>query len=304
MAIMKTHRQMMERTVSTMYELFQTCQIENLVAMMDKEARLDSTAFCDYNPFRGMYRGRSEIRQHFIDYKSAVELSQYRYQISEIDEARGTVLVQVQAHGKFRSTGNGFTFSGWEMLTFRNGHVWRMKFWGDDREFAHASKTPAAVKAYNVAQCFFNKDMAGMKKLCGNAKMKFHSNGMDPKTGEWSVDQWMQMMQKYDFQYTSRRMVFGSKNHVILEYRCSHWCDNQTGQSLMGHRPEFFRFFTHVICDDAGNIREYEMHMSPQPSGFLFAKPHGGASKPGLIQHVQHSHMPREMMQQRGQKAH
>jgi len=286
MEIMKTRRQMMERAVSRIYELFQSDQIESLVNMMDKDARLDASAFCDYNPFQGMYDGRSAIRERFVDYKSAVELTQHRYQISEIDEVRGTVLVHVQAHGKFRSTGNAFAFSGWEMLTLRNGHIWRMKFWGGDREFAHASKTPAAVKAYNMAQCFFNNDMAGMRSLCGNAKMKFHSNGMDPKTGEWTVDQWMKMMQKYDFQYTSRGVLFDSKNHVILEYRCSHWCDNQTGQSLMGHRPELFRFLSHVICDDAGNIRECEMHMSPQPSGFLFAKPHGGASKLGLTQHV------------------
>jgi len=303
----KCHRQMMERTVQTMYELFQTCQIENMCAMIDQECRLDCTAFCDYNPFRGMYRGRSEIREWLIDHKSAVELKQYRFQVAEIDEARGTVLVQVQTQGKMRSTGKDFSFMGWDLVTFRNGHVYRMKCWGDDREFAKASKTPAIEVACKIAMAFFQHDMATMKKFVGNGKMKFLSNGVDPKTGEWSLDQWMKLMQKYDWQYTQRRMLFGTKNHVIFEYRCSHWCDNETGQSMMGHRPEFFRFYHHVTCDDNGGVREIEMHMSPQPSGMLFAKPHGAASKVGLIQHVQHSHVPREMMmhmqQQRGQKA-
>jgi len=298
---MKTHRQMMERTVSTMYELFQTCQIENLVSMIDKEARFDCTGFCDYNPFRGMFKGRSEIREWLIDHKSAIELKQYRWQISEVDEARGTVLVQLQVQGKVRNTDKPFTFAGFDLITFRNGHVYRMKCWGDDREFAKATKTPATEQAYKIAMAFFQRDMATMKKVCGNAKIKFQSNDQDPKTGVWTLDQWMQLIQKYDWQYTSRRLVFSSKNHVIMEYRCSHFCDQQTGQSLMGHRPEFFRFYSHVVCADNGAVQEMEMHMSPQPSGFLFAKPNGGANKPGLRQHVQHAHIPREMM---GQKAH
>jgi len=300
--IMKTHRQMMERTVSTMYDLFQTCQIETLVSMIDKECRLDCTGFCDYNPFRGMFKGRSEIREWLIDHKSAVEIAQYRWQICEVDEARGTVLVQLQVQGKIRNTGKPFNYNGFDLMTFRNGHIYRMKFWGDDREFAHATKTQATEVAFKIAIAFFQRDMATMKKLVGNAKIKFQSNSVDPKTGVWSMDQWMQLIQKYDWQYTSRRVVFSSKNHVIMEYRASHWRDMETGQSMMGHRPEFFRFYTHLVCADNGAVQEMEMHMSPQPSGMLFAKPNGAASKRHLNQHVQHAHVPGAMMM--GQKAH
>jgi len=293
LAMMNVHREMLKRTICTVYELFQNGQIESLSMMLDKEVRLDCNGLCDYNPMRGMFMGRSAIRQWMCEYRSAVELKAYKWEIAEVDEARGTVLVRVMAEGKFRSTEKPFQYHGWDMMTFKNGHLWRMKFWGDDRQFAKASKTPATETAYKVAMAFFQKDMATLKQVVGAAKMKFHSNGVDPKTGAWTMDQWMELMQRYDFQYTSRRMVHGSKNHVILEYRCSQWSDAETGQSLMGHRPEFFRFYTHVVCDDAGRLKECEMHMTPQPSGFLFAKPNGGASKRGLVQHVQHAHMPR-----------
>jgi len=290
--IRNAHREMLTRTVCTVYELFQSQQIEALTMMLDKEARLDTTGFCDYNPMRGMFHGRPEIREYLIQHKSAVELKAYKWEIKDIDEARGTVLVHVKAEGKFRSTDKPFTYHGHDLLQFRQGHLWRMKFWGNDMEFAKASKTPATEMAYQVAMAFFKKDTATLKKLCGQAQMKFHSNGMDPKTGTWNIDQWMDLMKRYDFQYTERRLIHGGKNHVMLEYRCSQWSDMQTGQSLMGHRPEFFRFYVHMVCEDNGRLEECQMHMTPQPSGFLFAKPNGGASKKGLTQHVQHAHMP------------
>jgi len=293
MTMMKTHREMLRRTVTSIYDLFQTGQIENLVSLIDKEARLDCNAWCDYNPFRGMCFGRGEIREWLTDYRSAVEITKMQYQIIEVDEARGTVLTQVVKQGKHRLTNKPFTYTGWDMTTFRNGRVCHMKFWGDDREYAKAAKTPAIETAYKMSMAFFQKDQAAMKQLCGAAKMKFLSNSMDPKAGEWTMDQWMELMKRYDWQYTQRRMIFGSKNHVILEYKCSQWSDMETGQSLMGHRPEFFRFYVHVVCNDAGKVKEGQMHMTPQPSGFLFAKPNGGASKRGLVQHVMHSHRPR-----------
>jgi len=301
---MKCHREMMRRNVDTIYDLFQTGQIENLVMLFDKEARMDCNAWCDYNPMRGMFKGRSEIREWLIDYKSAIEVQKIQHQICDVDEARGTVLCQIMMQGKHRVTDKAFTYQGWDLWQFRRGHVYRMKFWGNDQEFAKASKTPAIECAYKLAMAFFSHDKATMQKLMGQAKVKFMSNSQDPKTGQWTMDQWMDLVKRYDWQYTSRRMIFGSKNHVILEYRCSQWSDCETGQSLMGHRPEFFRFYTHVVCDDRGAVRECEMHMTPQPSGFLFAKPNGGASKRGLIQHVQHAARPRMMSGASAQRAH
>merc|ERR1719391_1467467 len=279
MVQMKTHREMMQRIVTNIYELQQGGQVEQLVLHLDKECRLDASGWCDYNPWRGMFKGRQEIREWMVDYRSAVEQKSFKYQIAEIDEARGTVLVQLQIQGKFRSTAKDFNYMGW----------------GDDRELAKAAKTPATETAFKLAMAFFQHDMSTMKKLMGNAKIKFLSNGVDPKTGQWTIDQWMDMMKRYDYQYTARRLVLNGKNHVILEYRASQYCDTETGQSLMGHRPEFFRFYAHTVCDDQGRVREMEMHMDPQPSGFLFAKPNGGASKRGLLQHVQHAHEPRMM---------
>jgi len=302
MAIMKTHREMMRRTVCSVYELFENGQIENLCQLIDKDARLDCSAFCDYNPMRGMYFGRSDIREWLIERKSAVELKSYKWQICEVDEARGTVLVQLMVQGKFRITEKSFNFNGFDLMHFRNGRIHRMKFWGDDREMAKASKTPATELAFKIAHAFFNQDQATMQKLIGNGKMAFHGANVNPSVGQWTVQQWMEHVKKHEFQYTSRRMVFQSKNHVILEYRASHFRIAETGQSLLGHRPEHFRFYAHLMCDDQMRVREYQMHMSPSPSGFLFAKPLGGANKPGLIQHVQHAHEMRAQMQ--GQRAH
>jgi len=305
MTMMKTHREMLKRKVDNMYDLFRTGQIENMVSLMDKEARLDCNGWCDYNPMRGVFMGRSAIRQWMCEYRSAVEIQKFEHQICEIDEARGTVLTKVTKQGRFRSTGKQFTYTGWDMCVFRNGRMWRMKFWGDDRQFAKASKTPAVETVYKMVMAFFKQDTTALKQLAGHAHIKFHSNGMDPKTGTWTMDQWLELRKRYDWQYTSRRMVFGSRNHVIIEYTCSQWSDAETGQSLMGHRPEFFRFYMHVVCDDAGRVKECEMHMTPQPSGMLFAKPNGSASKRGLIQHVAHTHQPRMQgcyEQQRGQQ--
>jgi len=304
MVQMKNHREMMKRTVTNIYELFQSGQLESLAMLLDKECRLDCNALCDYNPLRGMFKGRQEIREWMIDYRSAVELKQFQWQICEVDEARGTVLIRIQNQGKIRNTDKAFNYMGWDMIQFRNGHVYRMKFWGDDREFAKACKTPATEMVFKIAMAFFNKDMGSLKKLVGNAKMKFFSNGVDPRTGQWSIDQWMEMMNRYDYQYTQRRLVFNSKTHVIIEYKGSQFSDCETGQSLMGHRPEFFRFYIHSVCDDNGRLRECEMHMTPQPSGFLFAKPNGGASRRGLVQHVQHAHVPQQMMGKHAQRAH
>jgi len=295
MALMKTHREMMKRTISSMYELFGTGQIESLAQLLDKDARLDCTAYLDYNPGRGMFFGRSEIREWFSERRAAVEFSSFKWQISEVDEARGTVLVQKTIQGKYRSTGKSFTFPGFDMMSFRNGQIYRMKFWGDDREMAHASKTPACEAAFKLTRAFFEKDMATMQKLMGNAKMTFHGASIDPKVGNWSLAQWMEAMKKYEYQYTARKVIFQSKNHVIIEERCSHWADAETGQSLMGHRPEEFRMYHHLLTDDQGKPRELQMHMSPTPSGFLHCKPNGGANKRGLVQHVQHTTVQKKM---------
>merc|ERR1711915_654739 len=104
-------------------------------------------------------------------------------------------------------------------------------------------------------------------------------NAVDPSVGVWTTDQWLELARMFYFEYTSSRMIHCTRNRAIVEYTASNWGIVETGQSLMGSTPKEFRFFVHVTTDDQGKLVESEMHMTPQPSGFLFTLPSGARQR-------------------------
>jgi len=271
----RTSADMMKQTTRTVYEMYKNGQMEDVVMMMDKDITWDFSAS---RVPGGVYRGRDQIRQSYMNHMADLEMTSYTYDILEADEGRGTVLVHVEMKGKMRKTGKSFHFQGYNLLRFENGIIKYMKCWGNERDMVKASMTPAMETFEKIEKAFFSGDMDTLRTVTGKAKITALGNTVDPAVGVWTHEQWMEKVQMFYWEYTSMEVIHATKNRVMVAYTANHWGIKETGQSLMGHKPEDFRFYVHMETDDSGTLKAMELHMTPQPSEFLFARPSGGAS--------------------------
>merc|ERR1712083_561815 len=174
-------------------------------------------------------------------------------------------------------TGKAFKYAGHDLIRFENGHPVSMKMWGDDREAVKAGATLAKEMFHKLEMAYFTRDIKTFRSLMGNGKISVLGGQSNPAVGVWNTDKFVEVFGMFNWRHSGSRVLHSSKNRVIVEYTDTNWEIAETGQTLMGPKPEDFRFYCELIVNDQGKVVLLETHMTPQPSPFLFTRPGGGS---------------------------
>lgn len=276
----KPSGEMMKTSLKNMYELFKMGQIEDLVNLFARNIDWDATAL--RSVLGGQYNGRDEVRTMMNRLIAAVDISSFTYEFVEADEGHGTTLSRITMKGKYRNTEKSFVFMENHLCTWRNGQLIKIKLWGDQRDMMKSSTNKIMQLQRDLETAFFARDIGRLKQLAGNVKVDVLTcPDSYPRCGPMKVEDWMKDMQEnFHMKFNGNRIVHASEHYLLAEWTMDEYSYIPTGRSLMGHKPEDFRMFNMIACDDKGKLTKWEIHSTPVPSNFLFMETGGSYQMP------------------------
>jgi len=270
--------EMMKSTVKNIYELFKDAQIEDVVSSFTCDVQWDATALRGVNG--GWFRGRDEVRTMLNNLLAAVDVNGFKYEFVEADEGRGTILSRITMKGKFRNTKKSFVFQENHLFSFENGRCNKIKLWADQREMTDAATNKIMELQRQVEVAFFSGDVSKLTELTGGVKIELL--GQDESCCEGckgpfvTAEEWMDSLKHFRINFNGNEIIHASDHFILVEWTMDEYTFGPTEQSLLGHKPEDFRMFNMLECDDSGKLKKWQIHSAPVPSQFLFM-PTGGS---------------------------